>query len=409
VLVCDAYKTFTHGTHRAYSPERTYAAVQPFMAAMGITRVAGLTGLDRTGVPVYMASRPNSRSLAVTQGKGLSDAAARTSALMEAVESWHAEQAPRELLYGNETSLHAQRPLPGVALALCKNSPYHEYLDLNWVRAIDLNDGGERLVPFELVHSDFTMPGPDPVACFSASTNGLASGNSIAEAAIHAVCELIERDATTLWHLRQAPARSAVSIKLASVDDPDCVDLLARFDDAGLDVVVWDVSTDINVACFHALIVDRHEVGGIPEFGSGCHPSRAIALTRALTEAAQARTTYIAGARDDFDPRWYDASTRKRRWRACHQLFLGAAAKRHFHAAPDVYHDNFDTELEWLTVQLSRAGISELAYVDLSCAEFGTAVVRVVAAGLEGPLTGALADYVHGTRGAPLRRAGTAR
>ena len=38
----------------------------------------------------------------------------------------------------------------------------------------------------------------------------------------------------------------------------------------------------------------------LPEFGAGCHPSRDIALLRALTEAAQARTTFIAGSRDDM-------------------------------------------------------------------------------------------------------------
>ena len=31
----------------------------------------------------------------------------------------------------------------------------------------------------------------------------------------------------------------------------------------------------------------------------GCHPSREGGLLRALTEAAQSRLTYIAGARDD--------------------------------------------------------------------------------------------------------------
>jgi len=33
--------------------------------------------------------------------------------------------------------------------------------------------------------------------------------------------------------------------------------------------------------------------------GHGCHPCRAVALSRALTEAAQSRLTMISGSRDD--------------------------------------------------------------------------------------------------------------
>ena len=48
-------------------------------------------GLMGTGIPVAIAVRPNSRSLAVSQGKGLSLPQARASALMEAIELFHGE------------------------------------------------------------------------------------------------------------------------------------------------------------------------------------------------------------------------------------------------------------------------------------------------------------------------------
>ncbi|MHB8529334.1 MAG: hypothetical protein ACYC8V_07475, partial [Caulobacteraceae bacterium] len=66
-------------------------------AACGVTRLADITGLDFIGVPVFQAIRPWSRALSAHQGKGLSAEAARIGALMEAVESDHAEafQGPR--------------------------------------------------------------------------------------------------------------------------------------------------------------------------------------------------------------------------------------------------------------------------------------------------------------------------
>jgi len=79
-------KAFRRGTHRAVAPAETVARVRPFLAAMGITRVANVTGLDHVGIPVVMVCRPNSWSLAVSQGEGLDLAAAEASGLMEAIE-----------------------------------------------------------------------------------------------------------------------------------------------------------------------------------------------------------------------------------------------------------------------------------------------------------------------------------
>ena len=76
---------------------------------MGITRLADLTGLDRIGVPVFAAVRPNSRSVATSQGKGLTPDAARAAALMEAVESWHAERIELPLRLASADELRGGR------------------------------------------------------------------------------------------------------------------------------------------------------------------------------------------------------------------------------------------------------------------------------------------------------------
>src|SRR5882724_3967893 len=86
------FKRHQHGTHRTVSPAETLARVTPLLPAMGITRVANVTGLDRIGVPVAMVYRPNARSIAVSPGKGLTLDAARCSGVMESIEGWHAER-----------------------------------------------------------------------------------------------------------------------------------------------------------------------------------------------------------------------------------------------------------------------------------------------------------------------------
>src|SRR5215469_10316258 len=100
-----ARKDYRSGTHRLISPEETLAAVQPFFSVLGISRVADITGLDLTGVPVVSVCRPNSRSVVVSLGKGLDLAAARASGVMESVEAYMAERITQPLLLGSVNDL----------------------------------------------------------------------------------------------------------------------------------------------------------------------------------------------------------------------------------------------------------------------------------------------------------------
>src|SRR3954468_5272121 len=66
--------------------------VTSLLPALGVTRVARITGLDRAGVEVACAVRPGGHVLQVTNGKGLAWERARASAVGEAAELWAAER-----------------------------------------------------------------------------------------------------------------------------------------------------------------------------------------------------------------------------------------------------------------------------------------------------------------------------
>src|SRR5918995_3479572 len=100
-----AAKGHRRGTHRLVAPGATVERVAPLRARMGITRVANVTGLDRIGIPVVMVCRPNSRSIAVSQGKGLDLDAAKASGVMEAIELYHAERVELPLKLGSSRDL----------------------------------------------------------------------------------------------------------------------------------------------------------------------------------------------------------------------------------------------------------------------------------------------------------------
>jgi ribosomal protein S12 methylthiotransferase accessory factor len=399
-----APKHYFHGTHRTCAPADTLARMRPLLAQMGITRIANVTGLDRTGIPVVMVCRPNSRSVAVAQGKGLTLDAAKASGVMEALEVWHAERIMRPLKLASFEEMRREHRLADVSrLPRAAASRFTPHLPLLWIEGEDLLGGDRAWVPFELVSANYTLPLPPGSGCFQANTNGLASGNHRLEAVSHALCEAVERDATTLWKLRSARANERCALDLASIDDAACRRVLEQFGAARLVARVWDTTTDVGIASFVCLLMDASGEDTDAEFGAGCHPSREVALLRALTEAAQARNTTIAGARDDYAPDAYSAAGRRHRRLWCERLMGQGAPRRAFEQAPSFESVSLEADLRAILARLRGAGIEQAIEVDLTRESVGVPVVRVVVPGLEGLMDDD--DYAPGARARSQRSA----
>src|SRR5205823_14145316 len=122
-------KAYRAGTHRSVAPEETIRRAWRLAPIMGITRIGNVTGLDVVGVPVVTVIRPNARSLAVAQGKGLTLAAAKASGLMESVESYHAETITLPLRYCSLNELrYAQRVVDPSQWPAVATSSFHPNL-----------------------------------------------------------------------------------------------------------------------------------------------------------------------------------------------------------------------------------------------------------------------------------------
>ena len=381
-------KRFVRGTHRSVPPEDTFNRMKALMPAFGVTRVADVTGLDSIGIPVAMAYRPNSRSVAVSPGKGLDLFAAKASALMEAIEGWHAERILQPLLFGSYNELRFERRVVEISgLPRRAAGELNEDTRLLWIEGLELLGGEPIWVPFEMVHTNYALPMPTSSGALVASSNGLASGNHKLEAVSHAICEIVERDATTLWHALGDEARQRTAVDLASVDDAACVAILERFEHAGVSVGIWETTSDVGIPAFRCVIAEACPGGlrsHLPGVGAGCHPVRAIALSRALTEAAQTRLTLISGARDDIGMAKYlrsaDASAHERTLK----LIGGTHVRRPFGQAPSYESETFNEDLGWQLERLTRVGISQVVVVELTKPRLGIPVCRVLIPGLEG-------------------------
>lgn len=378
-------KRHTDGTHRACPPAETLARLAPQFQRFGITRVANLTGLDRAGLPVAAAFRPNARSSAVFHGKGLDLVAAKASAVMEAIETWHAENAAPPLLFGNRAELCDARALVDTTiLPRGSHSVLSPHQPLLWAEGRDLVGDGPMWVPFELVHADYTVTGPPATGCLAMTTNGLASGNTFWEATSHALCEVVERDATALWRASSQALRRRMRLDLATVADAACRAVLDLLVQARLSVGAWDITTEVGVPAFQCLLGDAMSEAGPIGSGAGCHPAREIALLRALTEAAQVRMTYIAGSREDLRPDDYAPATRSRRHRAVTVEIGEGAGERVFGDGPGFASPTFAADVAAIVARLRHAGFAQAVVVDLSRPDLGIAVVRAIVPGLEG-------------------------
>jgi YcaO-like protein with predicted kinase domain len=367
---------------------------------MGITRIANITGLDNIGIPVVMVCRPNSRSLSVSQGKGLDLHEAKVSGLMEAIELFHAENIDHPLVFETYARLRRQVRVaePG---PLPRNSGkrFHPNLRLYWIEGRDLLGDASVWVPNELVSADFRVPLPHGSGRFLQTSTGLAAGNEVLEAVIHGVSEVIERDSTTLWYLLPPQQREKTKIRLETVDDPACRKVLEMFKDAGVAVAAWNITSDLGVPSFACYIVPEFDDTFRRLFtagGCGCHPSRNIALLRALLEAAQSRLTVISGARDDIPRSDYLMHRNRRVLNSFRSQITKAKNGVDFQEVPTFDGGTSREALDWLLQRLERAGIQQVIAIDLTKSQFGIPVVRIVIPGLEA--NDASSEYARGPR-----------
>jgi YcaO-like protein with predicted kinase domain len=291
------------GTFRAAGPEQTWARVAPMLPRFGITRVADITRLDDIGLPVHVAFRPDGLTLAVSIGSGATAVQSRVSAVMESIEAWHAENL--------RLPVAARAPAAALdlgydvrALNLAARSPLTADVVLDWVAGRGLLTGREVLAPVDLIRLDMTAPAGLVGSMFEPTSNGLATGNTFAEAVLHGLHEVIERDSVTSY--LQAPPGQQRYLDPAGCANPLTTQICDALLAADCAVLVYDIAGPVGLPCYAAVIWSPDvplRCGGY-----GCHVDPGIALARALAEAVQSRLAVVSGARDDFNADNYQPS-----------------------------------------------------------------------------------------------------
>jgi ribosomal protein S12 methylthiotransferase accessory factor len=375
-------------SERVVPVEETEQRVSHVIRRIPVTRVADLTPMDYLRLPVYSAVTPLALDLTTHLGKGNDALSARVSALMEAVERITGEACPPGATVSG--SYNALCRAGGIVPAnpsdfdLPVATAYKPELSFNWVEGFDLVGQQPVLLPTDLVCSP-----PAQGILRHVDTNGLASGNTRLEAVVHAICEVIERDAISQHEFRtlfgdagdRRPPSSAINVD--SVTGPARY-WIERVREHGLDVILQEITSDIEVATFRAFVIDSAfptPQGAIEAnfSGFGTHPNAQLAALRAVTEAIQSRLAAIQGARDAYNI--LPASARKAAKKERERELSGANA-RSFADTPSTIHADLREDLRFLLEALRKGGFGQVIAVDLTRVDLGLPVVRVRVPGL---------------------------
>jgi ribosomal protein S12 methylthiotransferase accessory factor len=392
-LVLPASVPKSPGTYdRAVPFARTIALLPTLRERYGITRVADTTYLDRTSIPTFSAMVPHSPDLlGVYNGKGMTREGAMASAVMEATER-QLGAAVHLPVFKEAMQIVGER----IDLDVCGVREDARELVVDCVLGTELFSGDAIPVPLAMVQ----CPWFGERLFDTTTTNGLASGNNLTEAIYHALCELIERHAWAIYHVRCSVAprffggAKAKDLPLAPeielpAGEANVDHLVREIRRAGLTVRAMLLDEPPLPVTMLAAITEPDAPLPMAHMGLGCSLSPAHALTRALTEAVQSRVVDIQAAREDVlrpGERAGVMGTHGQRLTALptDQWYYDLpASSRSLSNLPDRTSGDLAEDVRRVLDALRTYRIPSVVAVDLSPPDVPISVVRMLVPGLE--------------------------
>jgi bacteriocin biosynthesis cyclodehydratase domain-containing protein len=233
-------------------------------------------------------------------GKGSTAEQGEASALMEAIERYSGifqgdeirvtrrftDFAPGDaippndvLLFSDAQSQPQQTPADDSSESQMTPASFDQSAGIEWSPVWSLRDERFKYLPTSLLY--FFYSGP---AAFHADSNGCAAGNTLEEAIVQGFLELVERDSYAIWWYNRL---QRAEVDLGQFDDSYVRDLQTQLAETGRRLWVLDVTSDLGVPTYVAILHWMQNGQENIEFGSGAHFDKRVALLRALTELNQ--------------------------------------------------------------------------------------------------------------------------
>jgi ribosomal protein S12 methylthiotransferase accessory factor len=230
-------------------------------------------------------------------GKGMSRAAAWDSCLGEAVERYSGGcWDPGEAVVGRRDELEGRSLDPAsLVLYLAEQypelpyQPYREEAKLRWVQGRSLIHEDAVWLPAISVFMEYQVHDPQEFL-FPVTSNGLAAGPTLADAALSAIYEVLERDAFLIAWLNHLPARR---YDAALHPYPEVRRLALAYRRRGVELALFELPTDHPVAVFVGIALQAGGYGGpYATVGLGADLDPLAAARAAALEVGQVRPAF---------------------------------------------------------------------------------------------------------------------
>lgn len=298
----DCPKTFTRDQDKARTPEQTIDNFYQQIDSFDVKILSEVKRIDngRLDIPVYFSvCTDEARSLTGTKkqmGKGASSIQSKASACMELAErfSFFAFKADEDnFVRGDYASLKKEgyplldssyllKSVEDTKLTSENLEQLLEGIPMQWTWATNISRGEQVLIPFSWFYAINEFNGP-------------SAGNTVEEAALQGISEIVERHVCSLinQHHIKTPA-----IDKATIEDPVARELLDKFETHGIELYLNDFSLDTGLCSVGALAIDRSTFPELSEivYTAGTTPGPDKAIIRAVTEVAQLAGDFNTGA-----------------------------------------------------------------------------------------------------------------
>ncbi len=199
---------------------------------------------------------------------------------------------------------------------------------------------------------------------------------------MHALYEVIERHSfSALCIDDDIDFSQCERIDPATVTDDDLATLLDRIARSRFNLVLLKVPAVPLIYSFMAVLIDTDSFGDASHlsFGYGAHLNPAVAASRAVTESAQTRLTYIHGARNDIKQSLYLGS---REQQHVASFFASLPSDARWTSYVDNASPDLKTDLLNVLTGLATAGYDHVYEVNLTRPDLPIAVVRTFVEGM---------------------------
>ena len=291
-MIHSCLKHYTFGQDKAFIPKETVKTALNRLKQkelFTLSTILRIDELDKIGIPAFICEIESNLGLGDSCGKGVSIEQAKASALMEAIERYSCEWfiKQREPFIISSYDNLKENTLSPLSLLLPLPSIYQTDEILNDLKKVPL----PWVESFSLTHNKHIF---FPLNWFYLiyGTTGFASGNTIQEATLQAIGEVIERH--NISRVIQGKL-STPSLDISSVNYHIAKSLIKKFFDVGIELYIKDFSLGLSIPTISVLAYDSNPPSNTVRIynAAGAHLNRDFALIRALIELAQHRAQII--------------------------------------------------------------------------------------------------------------------